>query len=110
MTTRFLPTLLVALALAGCAAVAGAASPAARVVVVADASVPHATAIAAQRTAGPDAELRIPRTPTEQLSVTRWFAARGYDIVALGLSQGTAVDPVAQRYPAVRFTLLPDGG
>jgi ABC-type sugar transport system substrate-binding protein len=112
MTTRFLPTtLLLALALAGVTAVAVADSPpTGHTVVVADASVPHATAIAAQRAAGPDAELRIPRSPTEQLSVTRWFAARGYDIVGLGLSQATAVDPVAQRYPAVRFTLAPDGG
>src|SRR4051812_40494064 len=104
--TRLLTTLLVAAALAGVATSAGAESgTSARVVVVADASVPHATAVAAQRAAGPGAELRVPRTATEQLSVTHWFAARGYDIVGLGLSRSVAVDPVAARYPDVRFEL-----
>jgi hypothetical protein len=102
---RLLPTLLVGAVLAGCATVAGAESGSGRVVVVADASVPHQTALAAQRAAGPDAELRIPRTATEQLSVTHWFAARGYDIVGLGLSRSVAVDPVAARYPNVTFQL-----
>jgi ABC-type sugar transport system substrate-binding protein len=111
MTTRLLPILLVTLALAGGAAVAGAeSSPAGHTVVVADASVPHAAAVAAQQAAGPGAELRIPRSPTEQLSVTHWFAARGYDIVGLGLSDSIAVDPVKDRYPGVRFTVLPNGG
>jgi basic membrane lipoprotein Med (substrate-binding protein (PBP1-ABC) superfamily) len=76
------------------------------VVVVADASVPHEIALAAQRDAGPGAELRVPRTATEQLSVTHWFAARGYDVVGVGLSRSVAVDPVARRYPDVRFELL----
>jgi hypothetical protein len=102
---RLLSTLLVAAALAGVATAAGAESGNGRVVVVADASVPHATAVAAQRAAGPGAELRVPRTATEQLSVTHWFAARGYDVVGLGLSRQIAVDPVAQRYPNVRFEL-----
>lgn len=103
---RLLPTLLVAAALAGVATVAGAESgTAGRVVVVADASVPHATAVAAQRAAGPGAELRVPRTATEQLSVTHWFAARGYDIVGIGLSRRVAVDPVTARYPHVTFDL-----
>jgi hypothetical protein len=103
---RLFSTLLVAAALAGCATVAGAESPTGpRVVVVADASVPHARAVAAQRDAGPGAELRLPRTATEQLSVTHWFAARGYDVVGLGLDRRVAVDPVAQRYPNVHFEL-----
>jgi hypothetical protein len=79
------------------------------VVVVADASVPHATALAAQRDAGPGAELRIPRTSTEQLSVTHWFAARGYDVVGIGIDRAVAVDPVARRYPGVHFELLDPG-
>jgi hypothetical protein len=102
---RLLSTLLVAAALAGCATVAGAESGTGRVVVVADASVPYETALAAQRAAGPDATLRVPRTATEQLSVTHWFAARGYDIVGLGLSRRVAVDPVVARYPNVTFQL-----
>ena len=51
-------------------------------------------------------ELRITRTPTEQLSVTSYFAARGYDIVGVGLDREIAVDPVAERYPATRFSLI----
>lgn len=102
---RLLLTLLVAAALAGVATSAGAESGTGRVVVVADASVPHATAVAAQRAAGPGTELRVPRTATEQLSVTHWFAARGYDIVGIGLSRRVAVDPVVARYPHVTFEL-----
>jgi ABC-type sugar transport system substrate-binding protein len=98
--------LLATAALAGCATVAGAESGTGRVVVVADASVAPGIARAAQRAAGPGAELRFPRTATEQLSVTHWFAARGYDVVAIGLSSRVAVDPVAARYPHVRFRLL----
>ena len=52
-----------------------------------------------------DGELRITRTPTEQLSVTRYFAARGYAIVGIGLDPRIAVAPVSERYPAVRFAL-----
>jgi hypothetical protein len=104
---RILSTLLVAAALAGCATVAGAESGSGpHVVVVADASVPHETAVAAQRAAGRAAELRVPRTETEQLSVTHWFAARGYDVIGVGLSRRVAVDPVAERYPHVRIQLL----
>ena len=109
---RMLSGVVVPLAvlLAGCATVAGAESPAGHVVFVADASVPRATALAAQRHAGPGAELRIPRTATEQLSVTHWFAARGYDIVGVGIDRAVAVDPVARHYPDVRFELLDPGG
>jgi hypothetical protein len=103
---RLLLVLLATAALAGCATVAGAESGTGRVVVVADASVAPGIARAAQRAAGPGAELRIPRTATEQLSVTHWFAARGYDVVGIGLSRRVAVDPVAARYPQVRFQLL----
>jgi hypothetical protein len=55
---------------------------------------------------GSEGELRITRTPTEQLSVTRYFAARGYDVVGVGLDREIAVDPVAERYPDTRFTLV----
>jgi hypothetical protein len=59
---------------------------------------------------GAQAELRITRTPTEQLSVTSYFAARGYDVVGVGLDPEIAVDPVAERYPDTRFTLVGAGG
>ena len=59
---------------------------------------------------GAQAELRITRTPTEQLSVTSYFAARGYDVVGVALDPDIAVDPVAERYPDTRFTLVDAGG
>ena len=80
------------------------------VVVVDSTSGRDAAAIASATSAvraarGADGELRITRTPTEQLSVTRYFAARGYAIVGVGLDPAIAVAPVAARYPAVRFAL-----
>ena len=83
-----------------------------RVVVVADVSAgpdPALVAAAARASAraereGAEAEFRVTRTPTEQLAVTHYFAARGYDaIVGVGLDRRIAVDPVAARYPATRF-------
>jgi hypothetical protein len=98
--------LLITALLAAVATVAGARQPdGRRTVVVADAAAPRAAALAARRAAGPGTELRFPRTPTEQLSVTHLFAVRGYDIVAIGLSHEIAIDPVAQRFPDVRFTV-----
>ena len=69
-----------------------------------DAAVAAATrAVKAAR--GADGELRITRTPTEQLSVTSYFAARGYAVIGVGLDRATAVDPVAERYPDTPFLL-----
>jgi hypothetical protein len=102
-TSRILAIALAGLALAGIAQIARAEPGSARVVVVADAAAPAAATRAALRAAGPGAELRLPRTPTEQLSVTHWFAARGYEVVAVGLSRRTAIEPVARRYPQVHF-------
>jgi hypothetical protein len=102
---RLISTLVVALALAGVATVAGASPERGDVVVVADASAPRSAVTAALRSAGPDAELRVPRTATEQLSVTHLFAARGYDVVGVGLDRRIAVDPVARNYPQVRLVL-----
>ena len=75
-----------------------------------DAAAVDAATRAVQTARGADAELRITRTPTEQLSVTRYFAARGYDVVGVGLDPEIAVDPVAERYPDTRFTLVGAGG
>jgi hypothetical protein len=51
------------------------------------------------------AQLRVPQTSTDELGVTHLFAARGYDnIVAIDLDRHVSVDPVAERYPAVRFS------
>ena len=104
---KILLALLAAAAIAGWTQVAGAESSRTQVVVVADASAPPAAVREAIRVAGPHAELRVPRTRTEQLSVTHLFAARGYDIVGVGLSRSIAVTPVAREFPATRFTLRP---
>jgi hypothetical protein len=94
-----------ALALAAAGGVAGAADEGGRrTVVVADSVAATAAGAVAARS---HAELRLPRTPTEQLAVTHLFAARGYTIVALGLVRRIAIDPVAARYPHTRFVLLP---
>jgi hypothetical protein len=73
-------------------------------VVVADAA---AAATAHAVAARSHADLRLPRTPTEQLEVTHLFAARGYTIVGVDLVRRIAVDPIRARYPDVRFVLLP---
>lgn len=113
MTRLILISALLVLGLAGFVIQAEGQSPApARFVVVVDESAgrdPAAVAAATRAVTaarGAEGELRITRTPTEQLSVTRYFAARGYDIVGVGLDAGIAVDPVAERYPATRFSLV----
>jgi hypothetical protein len=101
---RLLATTAVALAAAGGATGVSAGTGRHKVVVVADAALARtASAVAERRGAG----LRLPRSPTEQLEVTHLFAARGYTIVGVGLVKRIAVDPVAARYPGVRFVLLP---
>ena len=75
-----------------------------------DAAAVEAATRAVTGARGAEGELRITRTPTEQLSVTRYFAARGYDVVGVGLDREIAVDPVAERYPDTRFTLVDAGG
>ena len=65
------------------------------------------TATRAVETArGAEAELRITRTPTEQLSVTSYFAARGYDVVGVGLDprSPSTPSPSATRTPASRWS------
>jgi hypothetical protein len=100
----------VVLLLVAASAAAWAAQPSAgdgpRVAVVVDAgdraAVARAEAVVAAR--GSDVALRVPRTPTEQLQVTHLLAVDAYDaVVAVGLDRRIAVDPVARRFPGVRF-------
>jgi hypothetical protein len=59
---------------------------------------------AVERAHGAEVQLRVPPTATEELGVTHLFAARHYDaVIAVDLDRRVSVDPVAQRYPAVRF-------
>jgi ABC-type sugar transport system substrate-binding protein len=99
---------LLALALVGVSAVASAA-PERRIVVVVDTTAGIDPAVLAEAQAAVDrshgtAELRVTRTPTEQLSVTHYFAARGYDlVVGVDLDDRVAVTPVARKYPHTQF-------
>jgi hypothetical protein len=117
MTRIILISAVLVLGVAGLVLPAAGQSPApARFVVVVDqsagrdAATVDAATRAVQTARGAHAELRITRTPTEQLSVTRYFAARGYDVVGVGLDPEIAVDPVAERYPDTSFTLVGAGG
>ena len=99
---------LLALVLVGVSQVASAA-PERRVVVVVDTTAGQDPAVLAEaeatvaRSHG-TAELRVTRTPTEQLSVTHYFAARGYDlVVGVGLDDRVAVTPVARKFPHTQF-------
>jgi hypothetical protein len=99
---------LLAIAAAGCAQVAegsqqkvlvvlgGRAAQSPALIEQARDAVAHAT--------GAEVQLRVPQTATDELGVTHMAAARGYDtIVAVDLDRRVSVDPVAERYPGVRF-------
>jgi basic membrane protein A and related proteins len=94
---------------------AASAAPERRVVVVVDATAGADPAVLAEAEAavkafGPQAQLRVPRTPTEQLSVTHYFAARGYRlVVGVGLDRDVAVAPVAAEFPRTRFVAVEPG-
>ena len=91
------------------------AAPERRVVVVVDAAAASDPAVlaeaqAAVRAAGPEAQLRVPRTATEQLSVTHYFAAQGYrSVIGVGLDRDVAVAPVAAKFPHTRFVAAEPG-
>ncbi len=97
-----------AIAAAGCAQVAEGSQP--KVLVVLGGNAAQSPALIEQaRDAvaaadGVDVQLRIPQTATEELGVTHMAAARHYDtVIAVDLDRRVSVDPVAERYPDVRF-------
>jgi len=114
MTLRFLLIAgLLALIVFGGLQTASAA-PERRVVVVVDASAASDPAVLAEAQAAVkavgSAQLRVPRTATEQLSVTHYFAARGYRlVVGVGLDRDVAVAPVAAKFPRTRFVAAEPG-
>ena len=115
MTTRaLLLSGLLALTVFGAVQTAPA-SPERRVVVVVDAAAGRDPAVLAEartavQRAGGEAQLRVPRNATEQLSVTHYFAARGYSlVVGVGLNHPVAITPVAARYPDTRFVTAAPG-
>ena len=99
---------IAALAVAGCTTAVAAGPHRDKTVIVLGGEAARSPALieraqaVAERTG---AQLRVPQSSTEELGVTHLFAARGYDtIVAVDLDRHVSVDPVAQRYPGVRFT------
>jgi ABC-type sugar transport system substrate-binding protein len=96
-----------ALAVAGFATAAAEGPHHPKTVVVLGGQAAHSPALIERAQAAADragAQLRVPLTSTEELGVTHLFAARGYDtIVAIDLDRHVSVDPVAERYPGVRF-------
>ena len=99
---------IAALAVAGCTTAVAAGPQHKRTVIVLGGEAAQSPAQIARAQAGAErtgAQLRVPQTSTEELGVTHLFAARGYDtIVAIDLDRHVSVDPVAERYPSVRFT------
>jgi hypothetical protein len=99
---------VLALAAAGCAQVAEGSQDKLLVVLGGHAAqspaVIDATRAAVERAHGAEVQLRVPQTATEELGVTHLFAARHYDtVIAVDLDNRVSVDPVAERYPRVRF-------
>ena len=115
MTYRLLFAGLLAIVVFAIAQAAPAAPTERRVAVVVDAAAGNDPAVldearAAVARAGSEAQLRVPRTSTEQLSVTHYFAAQGYRlVVGVGLDRGIAVAPVAAAYPRTRFVAVEPG-
>jgi hypothetical protein len=109
MTRWILPMVAAAALVSGVALAAEAEPAASRLAVVVDAGSAAPRVIAAAEAGG--ADVRVPRTATEQLSVTHLLAAQRYDvIVGVGLDRRVAVDPVAERYPGTRFALVAPSG
>jgi hypothetical protein len=106
LRTIFAATVLAAVA-AGCAQVAEGSQQ--KVLVVLGGQAAQSPALierAQQAVAASDAEvqLRVPQTSTEELGVTHMAAARRYDtVIAVDLDRRVSVEPVAERYPHVRF-------
>jgi basic membrane lipoprotein Med (substrate-binding protein (PBP1-ABC) superfamily) len=75
------------------------------IVVAGPAATDKAALQAARATADTQhADLKVVRTTAEQLGVVHMLAARGYDtVVTVGVDRRTAIAPVAEKYPRVRF-------
>jgi basic membrane lipoprotein Med (substrate-binding protein (PBP1-ABC) superfamily) len=104
-----------AIAAAGCASVAEGGQE--QVLVVLGGQAAQSPALieqareAVENASGAQVQLRVPQTVTDELGVTHMAAARHYDaIIAVDLDKRVAVDPVAKRYPQVRFVATPADG
>ncbi|MBE2320876.1 hypothetical protein DVA67_033265 [Solirubrobacter sp. CPCC 204708] len=58
-----------------------------------------------------DADLKVVKTTAEQLGVIHMLAARDYDVVVtVGVDRSSAVAPVAEKFPRVRFVAAKANG
>ena len=58
-----------------------------------------------------DADLKVVPTNAEQLGVIHMLAARGYDqVVTVDVDRRTAIAPVSEKYPRVRFVAAKANG
>jgi hypothetical protein len=78
-------------------------------VVVAGQAAEQPSVVARARDIAADrgAQLRVVHTTADELGVTHLLAASRYDqVLTIGVDRRIAIDPVAARYPDVRFTDL----
>jgi hypothetical protein len=78
-------------------------------VVVAGQAAEQPSVVARARDIAADrgAQLRVTHTTADELGVTHLLAASRYDeVLTIGVDRRIAIDPVAARYPDVRFTQL----
>ena len=105
--TRFAILASIALALfAGSAIASPEDTTSQRAIVVAGTAATDKAALAAAHAAADTqhADLKVVRTTAEQLGVVHMLAARGYDtVVTIGVDRRSAIAPVSEKYPHVRF-------
>ena len=111
----FIAAAVAAIAAAGCASVAEGGQE--KVLVVLGGTAAQSPALIEQArqavagAAGVEAQLRVPKTAADELGVTHMAAARHYDeIITVDLDHRVSVEPVAERYPQVRFVATPADG
>jgi hypothetical protein len=78
-------------------------------VVVAGQAAEQPSVVARARDIAADrgAQLRVTHTTADTLGATHLLAASRYDeVLTIGVDRRIAIDPVAARYPHVRFTAL----
>ena len=105
--TRFALLAAIALALfAGSAIASPEDNTSQRAIVVAGAAAKDEAALTQAHAVAEatDADLKVVKTNAEQLGVVHMLAAREYDtVVTIGVDQRSAIAPVSEKYPHVRF-------
>ena len=112
--TRFALPAAIALALfAGSAIASPEDNSSQRAIVVAGAAAYDKAALTQAHAVAKatDADLKVVRTYAEQLGVVHMLAVRGYDtVVTVGVDRPSAIAPVAEKFPRVRFVAAKANG